>query len=288
MLRKRQHVDIAVLLFGCVRIWHENTADFGGQHKAVTRLALQRLAEAVLAAALAVMRRGVQGAAAARQCTRQQGLCIYICDGCEQVAQCGAPQTEAQPIRGGRENHAGHWGLRQDISSDASANMSVVNSSNPECFRLTVFLARCMLKGLSPLLSADLLYVLASMGHGDEIVLADANFPAATHASELIRLPGVSVARVLDAVLSVMPLDSFVAQGAMTMQVVGDAEAVPPAVADMQAVLARHGCPPAGSLERFAFYERAAGAFAVVATGETRIYGNVILRKGVVLQGGDE
>ena len=145
-----------------------------------------------------------------------------------------------------------------------------------------------MLKGLSPLLSADLLYVLASMGHGDEIVLADANFPAATHASELIRLPGVSVARVLDAVLSVMPLDTCVAQGALTMQVVGDADAVPPAVADMQAVLARHGCPPAGSLERFAFYERAAGAFAVVATGETRIYGNVILRKGVVLQGSDE
>ena len=71
-------------------------------------------------------------------------------------------------------------------------------------------------------------------------------------------------------------------------KVVGDAEAVPPAVADMQAVLARHGCPPAGSLERFAFYERAAGAFAVVATGETRVYGNVILRKGVVLQGGNE
>ena len=122
----------------------------------------------------------------------------------------------------------------------------------------------------------------------DIVFFGEQHDDPATHASELIRLPGVSVARVLDAVLSVMPLDTFVAQGALTMQVVGDAEAVPPAVADMQAVLARHGCPPAGSLERFAFYERAAGAFAVVATGETRIYGNVILRKGVVLQGGDE
>lgn len=145
-----------------------------------------------------------------------------------------------------------------------------------------------MLKGLSPLLSADLLHALASMGHGDEIVLADANFPAATHARRLLRLPGVGVERVLDAVLSVLPLDTFVDQPALTMQVVGDDAAVPPAVADMQRVLVQHGCQPAGSLERFAFYERAAGAFAVVATGETRVYGNVILRKGVVLQGGDE
>ena len=79
-----------------------------------------------------------------------------------------------------------------------------------------------MLKGLSPLLSADLLHALASMGHGDEIVLADANFPAATHARRLLRLPGVGVERVLDAVLSVLPLDTFVDQPALTMQVVGD------------------------------------------------------------------
>lgn len=143
-----------------------------------------------------------------------------------------------------------------------------------------------MLKGLSPLLSADLLHVLASMGHGDDIVLADANFPAATHARRLIRLPGVDAARVLDAVLSVMPLDTFVDTPALTMQVVGDATAVPPAVKDFNEVLAHHGGQPAGSLERFAFYERAAKAFAVIATGETRVYGNIILRKGVVLHDG--
>ena len=80
-----------------------------------------------------------------------------------------------------------------------------------------------MLKGLSPLLTPELLHILASMGHGDEIVLADANFPAATHAKRLVRLPGLSAPAVLDAVLSVLPLDNFVTHAALTMQVVGDA-----------------------------------------------------------------
>jgi L-fucose mutarotase len=139
-----------------------------------------------------------------------------------------------------------------------------------------------MLKGLSPLISPDLLHVLASMGHGDEIVLADANFPAATHAKRLIRLPGASAPAVLDAVLAVLPLDSFVAHAALTMQVVGDASSVPPAVAEFNTLLRQHGHAEAGSLERFAFYERAAQAFAVVATGEGRIYGNILLKKGVL------
>lgn len=138
-----------------------------------------------------------------------------------------------------------------------------------------------MLKGLSPLLSPDLLHVLASMGHGDEIVLADAHFPAATHARRLVRIPGVDANRVLDAVLSVLPLDDFVPHAAFTMQVVGDATAVPPAVADFSATLQRHGEAAATALERFAFYERAAQAFAIVATGETRTYGNILLKKGV-------
>jgi len=139
-----------------------------------------------------------------------------------------------------------------------------------------------MLKGLSPLLTADLLYVLASMGHGDEIVLADANFPAATHARRLVSMVGVDAPQVLDAVLSVLPLDDFVAQAALTMQVVGDVAAVPEVVQAFNATLARHGCQPSAALERFAFYQRAAGAFAIVATGERRIYGNVLLKKGVV------
>ena len=139
-----------------------------------------------------------------------------------------------------------------------------------------------MLKGISPLLSPDLLHALASMGHGDEIVLADGNFPSATHARRLVRLPGVPAPQVLDAVLSVLPLDTFVAQAAFTMQVVGDAVAIPEVVLEFNAVLNRHACRAASSLERFAFYERAASAFAIVATGETRIYGNIILKKGVV------
>lgn len=139
-----------------------------------------------------------------------------------------------------------------------------------------------MLKGLSPLLSPELLHVLASMGHGDELVLADANFPAASHARRLVAMPGVPAAQVLDAVLSVFPLDDFVPHAALTMQVVGDPDAVPPAVQDFDAVLRRHGGAPSAGLERFAFYQRAAAAFAIVATGELRVYGNILLKKGVV------
>ncbi len=139
-----------------------------------------------------------------------------------------------------------------------------------------------MLKGLSPLLSPDLLHLLASMGHGDELVLADANFPAATHARRLLHLPGLASPAVLDAVLSVLPLDDFVAQPALTMQVVGDAAAQPEVVRAFDAVLRAHGGPPTAPLERSAFYQRAAAAFGVVATGETRLYGNILLRKGVV------
>ncbi len=143
-----------------------------------------------------------------------------------------------------------------------------------------------MLQGLHPLLSADLLHVLASMGHGDEIALVDANFPAAAHAKRLVRLPGSRVPDVLTAVLSVMPLDTFVEIPAFTMEVVGNPSAVPEAVASMEKVLAGHGQRGAGTLERFAFYERAGKAFAIVATGEARTYGNILLRKGVVLPAG--
>jgi L-fucose mutarotase len=138
-----------------------------------------------------------------------------------------------------------------------------------------------MLKNLSPLLSPDLLHALASMGHGDEIVLADAFFPAATHARRLIRLPGISADAALDAVLSVLPLDDFVPQPSCTMQVVGHADEVPPAVAQFGEVLARHGHAAPGALERYAFYERAAQAFAIVATGDTRTYANILLKKGL-------
>lgn len=139
-----------------------------------------------------------------------------------------------------------------------------------------------MLKGLSPLLSPDLLHVLASMGHGDELVLADANFRAATHAKRLVRLTGSSAPEVLDAVLGLLPLDDFVAQAALTMQVVSAPDSRPPVVLEFDALLRKHGCNNSAALERFAFYERAANAFAIVATGERRIYGNILLKKGVV------
>jgi L-fucose mutarotase len=142
-----------------------------------------------------------------------------------------------------------------------------------------------MLKGLDPVLSPDLLHVLAAMGHGDEVVVADGNFPAARVAQRLIRLDGVDAPRALRAILSVLPLDTFTPRPAAVMAVVGDPGAVPEPVREFQALVdaAAGRALPLEALERFAFYERARGAFAVVATGERRPYGNILLVKGVVL-----
>ncbi len=136
-----------------------------------------------------------------------------------------------------------------------------------------------MLIGLDPLLTADLLHALAAMGHGDTIALVDANYPA-TRGRRLIQLPGSTIVTALEAVLSVLPLDSFVDNPAEVMQ--GPGNPVPPAVADIDAVLTKGGHKPAAVLERFAFYDAAASAYAIIATGERRFYGNVILRKGVI------
>jgi L-fucose mutarotase len=141
-----------------------------------------------------------------------------------------------------------------------------------------------MLKGLDPLLSPDLLMTLRAMGHGDDIALVDANFPADSMAQRLVRADGLSVTAVLNAVLSVMPLDDFVPEAAWRMEVVGNPNEEQPVFADLRAALARHEGPQCklAALERFAFYARAKEAYAIVATGETRLYGNVILKKGVV------
>lgn len=142
-----------------------------------------------------------------------------------------------------------------------------------------------MLKSIDPLLSPDLLAALRAMGHGDTIALVDANFPAAANAQRLIRLDGHGVIRVLDAVLSVLPLDDFAPDAAIRMDVVGDATAERPVFADFRACLARHEPQPGqalGALERHAFYAAARAAFAIVATGETQLYGNILLRKGVI------
>ncbi len=141
-----------------------------------------------------------------------------------------------------------------------------------------------MLRNIPPILSPDLLHSLRAMGHGDEIVIADANFPATALGSRCHRLDGVSATDVLDAVLRVMPLDSFVPDPALVMEVVDDPDAVPPIVAEFQAITIATADNPAtlGRLERFAFYDRAKTAFAIVQTGETRLYGNILLKKGVI------
>lgn len=140
-----------------------------------------------------------------------------------------------------------------------------------------------MLKGIDPLIGPDLLRVLARMGHGDEIVIADANFPSASIARSTVE--GVELRmdcdaiRALEAVLSLLPLDRHQPGPVVTMQIVGDPDAVPPVVGEAGLLL---GDTEIVSLERFAFYERARRAFAVLRTAETRAYGNFILRKGVI------
>lgn len=138
-----------------------------------------------------------------------------------------------------------------------------------------------MLLGIDPLLSADLLHALATMGHGERIALVDANYPA-TRGRRLIELPGIGVDRVLRAVLTVLPCDTFVPNPAAVMQVVGAPGAVPEAVAAMNAVLVAHGWPLAVEIERHGFYAAAESAYAIVRTGERRLYGNILLSKGVV------
>jgi L-fucose mutarotase len=141
-----------------------------------------------------------------------------------------------------------------------------------------------MLLGIDPLLSPELLMILRAMGHGDEIVIADANFPAETNAKRLVRLDGVSASDTLQAILSVLPLDSFVETPVNGMQVVGRPDEIPPSIADFQTIVDRMPAFPVqiGRIERFAFYERARSCFAVVATSDRRLYANLILTKGVI------
>jgi len=143
-----------------------------------------------------------------------------------------------------------------------------------------------MLKHIPPLLTPDALHALASMGHGDLVAVVDANFPAARVAAQggarLVSLPGVSSPEVLQAVLAVLPLDDYEPESGWTMQVVGDAAAVPPAVGEFADAQRAAGEKAPASLERFAFYERAKGAFLILQSGELRKYGNILLRKGVL------
>ena len=138
-----------------------------------------------------------------------------------------------------------------------------------------------MLKSINPLLTGDLLAILSDMGHGDEVVITDANFPAASMAKRLIRLPGISSTDALVAVLSVIPLDDFVDRPAAAMDAPGERPAIYPEYE--AAIKQSEGRAIAlEPVERFAFYERAKAAYAVIATGERRLYANIILKKGVI------
>ncbi|UJQ93909.1 RbsD/FucU family protein [Mariluticola halotolerans] len=140
-----------------------------------------------------------------------------------------------------------------------------------------------MLKGISPLLGPDLLHVLQSMGHGDEIAIVDANYPGTSAGPELVRMDGHSATDVLDAIMTVLPLDEFVPDCAVLMEVVGDPDREEPIMKEFADIIARYEPEVHMSRrERFKFYERAETAYAVVQTGERRLYGNIILKKGVV------
>ncbi len=157
-----------------------------------------------------------------------------------------------------------------------------------------------MLLRLDPVLNADVLYVLRAMGHGDELVVCDANFPAdsvarqTTH-GQVVRMENLTAPRAIRAILSVLPLDTFVDQPALCMEVVGGAQSQPAVQQEVQAEVdaaarrdAGRDAWQMGSVERFAFYARAKKAYAVVVTGERRFYGCFVLVKGVIAPNDDQ
>lgn len=140
-----------------------------------------------------------------------------------------------------------------------------------------------MLKNIPPILSPDLFKVLMEMGHGDEIVLADANFPAAATANRLVRCDGHTIPDLLDAVLQFLPLDTYVDMPVALMDLVPGDSYEPDIWEQYSAIVEKRERPVELELmERFAFYDRAREAYAVVATGERSLYANIILKKGVV------
>jgi L-fucose mutarotase len=146
-----------------------------------------------------------------------------------------------------------------------------------------------MLKGIDNRLNAEVLATLRAMGHGDVLIVADTNFPSdsvarATVTGQLLRMENLTAAEAVNAILSVLPLDTFVPDFAGRMEVVGAAAEVPPVQAEVQAEIDRaEGRPrPMIGIERFAFYDLARAAYAVIQTGERRFYGCFMFRKGVI------
>lgn len=146
-----------------------------------------------------------------------------------------------------------------------------------------------MLKGIDPILNADVLFALRAMGHGDDLIIADTNFPSdsiarQTRFGRLLRLDNVTAARAARAVLSLYPLDTFVDDAAARMEIVDDPEQIPDVQIEVQDEIdSAEGKPtPMISIERYAFYERAKSAYCVIQTGERRFYGCFAFRKGVI------
>ena len=141
-----------------------------------------------------------------------------------------------------------------------------------------------MLKGIPSILSPELLKILMEMGHGDELVIGDGNFPAASMAQRLIRLDGHGVPEILDAIMRLYPLDQYVENPVALMAVVPGDDVKPTIWEKYKEIISKYDPDNCGieMMERFAFYERAKKAYAIVATGETAIYANIIIKKGVV------
>jgi L-fucose mutarotase len=148
-----------------------------------------------------------------------------------------------------------------------------------------------MLKGINPILNADVLYALRAMGHGDDLIIADTNFPSDSVAREtvlgqVLRID-CSAAEVVQAVLSVYPIDTFVDDAAARMEVVDEPDTILPVMSEVQTEVSAVGGPEMIGVERYAFYDRAKQAYAVIQTGERRFYGCFAFRKGVVPPDGE-
>jgi L-fucose mutarotase len=141
-----------------------------------------------------------------------------------------------------------------------------------------------MLKNIPTVLSPELLKILSEMGHGDEIVIADGNFPAASMAKRLINASGIQAINMLDAVLTVLPLDQYDDNHFVLMEVCQGDTVVPTIWEDYKRILNKHeNSAKMSYLERFQYYERAKNAYAIIATGESAQYANIILKKGCII-----
>ena len=143
-----------------------------------------------------------------------------------------------------------------------------------------------MLKNIPAIISPELIKILMEMGHGDEIVFADGNFPAASNAQRLVRCDGHTVTELLEAILPFFPLDTYAAHSVGLMAVVPGDTVVPTIWDEYKEVIKKHDGKEANIefVERFDFYNRAKEAYAIVATSESALYANIILKKGVVTE----